>query len=63
MVKCGLNTDFLVFPIGFDSARRKISLLLKNNSFSFYLFERSNVVEFIETGSRMVVPRGRGRGK
>jgi len=41
MVKCGLNTDFLVFPIGFDSARRKISLLLKNNSFSFYLFERS----------------------
>lgn len=39
MVKCGLNTIFLVFPIGFDSARRKISLLLKNNS--FYLLERS----------------------
>lgn len=29
MVKCGLNTFFFVFPIGFDSARRKISLLFK----------------------------------
>lgn len=42
MVKCGLNTFFFVFPIGFDSARRKISLLFKKNGFCIYLFEKSS---------------------
>lgn len=41
MVKCGLNTVFLVFPVGFDSARRKISLLFKNKGLNIYLFEKS----------------------
>lgn len=41
MVKYGLNTIFLVFPVGFGSTRREVSLLFRNNSLNIYLLEES----------------------
>lgn len=43
MIKYGLNTIFFVFPIGFDSARRKISLLLKNNGLNICYIDKSTI--------------------
>lgn len=40
MVKCGLNTVFLVFPIGFDLQKENIPIILfKNNVLNIYLFD------------------------